>query len=145
MYQCCPQCTSKCPFIIFTNFFCITERTESCASEDPSLSRSSSASDSSFQKLIECAVCLEILENPQQLKCQHAFCKECIDEWMKFEGDLMSITCPTCNTKHVFEDILAETEPSLLLKQMLDTVSRYNFYLWYTQQTHLFSELNINM
>ena len=40
-----------------------------------------------------CPVCQDVLEEPRETSCQHAFCHECISRWLQ-EHD----TCPTCRT-----------------------------------------------
>ena len=77
----------------------------------------------SFQKLCECAVCLETLHNPRTLKCEHSFCKECIDGIAVFKSNDISITCPTCKTEELVTNI-TDLKAVLVVKQMLDIVSK---------------------
>lgn len=41
---------------------------------------------------LTCAVCLEIYDQPQMLKCQHSFCRNCVKNLIK-NG---TVKCPTC-------------------------------------------------
>ena len=46
-------------------------------------------------KNLECAICLETVENPRRLLCEHSFYKKCIDGLLVFEANgSASITCP---------------------------------------------------
>jgi hypothetical protein len=40
---------------------------------------------------LKCAICQEPFQNPVHLSCEHAFCKQCIEAWLKFHT-----SCPTC-------------------------------------------------
>ena len=80
--------------------------------------------DSSFHKLCECAICLEILTNPCLLQCEHSFCKECLDKIVKFESDCLLIICPTCQVQHVLRNGMQELKASLPIKQMLDIINK---------------------
>lgn len=45
--------------------------------------------------LLECSICLEQYDNPKLLACAHSFCKRCLEDIVKFNGDgSASITCP---------------------------------------------------
>ena len=51
-----------------------------------------------IEKLLECAVCLETFHEPRKLKCEHIFCKQCLERLLVFSiaGDAI-MTCPLCN------------------------------------------------
>ena len=50
---------------------------------------------SMFARSLDCHVCMERLEDPKVLSCQHSFCKICIDGMIKFRGDGSGIIeCP---------------------------------------------------
>ena len=80
--------------------------------------------DSSFHKLCECAICLEFLNNPRTLQCEHSFCKECLDKIVNINEDCLSITCPTCQMQQFFQNGVQELRTSLIIKQMLDIINR---------------------
>ena len=82
-----------------------------------------------IQNVLDCAVCNEILRNPQTLTCEHSFCKECIDKIAKFTEDLILIKCPLCEKEEVVEGDLSNLKPPLILKQMLDITNRYHNFL----------------
>ena len=43
----------------------------------------------------ECAICLERMVDAKTLKCQHSFCKDCLDDVITIEeGNIVSISCP---------------------------------------------------
>ena len=37
-----------------------------------------------ISKILQCSICLEILDNPKSLICQHSFCKTCLDNLLQF-------------------------------------------------------------
>ena len=84
----------------------------------------SNDSDSRFQKLCECAVCLEVLNNPRTLHCEHSFCKECLDKVICINDDCLLITCPTCQTQQFLRNGLQELKAGLLVRQMLDIINK---------------------
>lgn len=75
--------------------------------------------ESSLRKLCECPVCLEILNNPRTLQCEHSICKECLDNLVIFSGSFLSITCPTCQYQQNLENGVETLKGGLLIKQML--------------------------
>ena len=38
-----------------------------------------------------CSICLEYINQPKKLVCEHTFCNECIRTWLKLQK-----TCPCC-------------------------------------------------
>lgn len=40
-----------------------------------------------------CPVCMETLNHPVRLECNHIFCEECISQWLETES-----TCPICRS-----------------------------------------------
>ena len=52
---------------------------------------------------LKCSFCLNFLQNPKVLPCQHTFCKDCIWKELKNsknESESESINCPNCFTRH---------------------------------------------
>ena len=96
-----------------------------CSHEEPCMERPSGSTD--YDDLLECAVCNEILHNPRTLKCEHSFCKECVDNMTLFKENQITLTCPLCEEEQFIESGLCNMKPSLLLKQMLDRTIRYLF------------------
>ena len=48
-----------------------------------------------ISKGLECGVCMTLLHNPKILKCNHWFCKMCLDEILDFDPDGSAvIVCP---------------------------------------------------
>jgi len=39
----------------------------------------------------QCSICLDTAESPHELKCEHTFCKECINGWLARNN-----CCPIC-------------------------------------------------
>ncbi|CAK1551462.1 unnamed protein product [Leptosia nina] len=46
--------------------------------------------------LVQCSLCLEILNTPKMLPCQHTFCLACLKVYV---ADLAVFSCPICNTR----------------------------------------------
>ena len=53
----------------------------------------------SVQKLLQCAVCLELFKQPKILPCQHTFCLTPCLEGL-FDQRTRSIRCPECRADH---------------------------------------------
>ncbi|CAK9166950.1 unnamed protein product [Ilex paraguariensis] len=56
---------------------------------------------------IECAVCLSMLEEGEEirkLKCKHTFHKDCLDQWLQLD----KATCPLCRSNVLPEEIVAQ-------------------------------------
>ena len=61
------------------------------------------------RSILECAICIEELQDPKTLPCNHSFCKRCLADFLKSkyakkDGSLQkptmttSILCPKCKT-----------------------------------------------
>ena len=80
--------------------------------------------ESSLRKLCECPVCLEILNNPRTLQCEHSLCKECLDNLVIFTECFLYVTCPTCQYQETLECGVEALKGGLLIKQMLDIIPK---------------------
>lgn len=50
-----------------------------------------------LEEQIKCPICLEVYDQPKSLKCQHAFCKDCIKSIpAERKGGKRVIRCPSC-------------------------------------------------
>ena len=74
-----------------------------------------------FNKYMECGICLSIFITPKELTCGHVYCQICLDETIMFKEDGEGlITCAICNQ----ETIIAKNQTtddlpiSLLVKNM---------------------------
>ncbi|RWS04594.1 E3 ubiquitin-protein ligase NRDP1-like protein, partial [Dinothrombium tinctorium] len=62
---------------------------------------------------LQCAICLNVLKDAVQTKyCAHAFCKECIDEWLQRKQ-----MCPL-DRKYLSREDLEQLP--LMVRRMLD-------------------------
>ncbi|XP_068678255.1 tripartite motif-containing protein 3-like [Montipora foliosa] len=50
-------------------------------------------------KNLECAVCLDTYDDPRMLKCQHSYCKRCLEKIVVIVGHTQKVTCPECRQK----------------------------------------------
>ena len=64
-----------------------------------------------LQKVLECPLCLQQLENPKRLQpCYHSFCEECLKELIPASGeDDQNIKCPVCEISVTQTDISENT------------------------------------
>ena len=50
-----------------------------------------------LEEYFECSICLNVLDEPRNLNCNHTFCCTCIDDVITFNEDgSIEIICPTC-------------------------------------------------
>ncbi|GBP09847.1 Tripartite motif-containing protein 3 [Eumeta japonica] len=71
-----------------------------------------------IQDLVRCPLCLEILNNPKMLPCQHTFCFPCLTVYV---ADLKSFECPTCrtNTEVTSQSFLVDLPSNLYIDSLL--------------------------
>ena len=50
------------------------------------------------EKFLHCALCLEMFTEPKVLPCQHTFCLDCLQKYVKTRTGKKSVPCPLCNT-----------------------------------------------
>ena len=51
-----------------------------------------------LKKSFSCRICLEFRMNSASTKCQHSFCRKCIEDWIEKNGTRGRAKCPVCNT-----------------------------------------------
>ncbi|XP_069686909.1 breast cancer type 1 susceptibility protein homolog [Periplaneta americana] len=68
-----------------------------------------------FQKSLQCAICLEVLQNPVCTRCMHTFCRECI---MTVINKNRRAYCPLCN-KSITRRSITENEK---IKKLVEKV-----------------------
>ena len=47
-------------------------------------------------KNLECAICLDTFEDPKMLRCQHNYCRKCLEPMVIKDGRIQKVTCPEC-------------------------------------------------
>ena len=53
-----------------------------------------------LQKILECPICLDQIENPKMLPCQHSFCmSKCLENLLELKRKRKQVTCPMCRKK----------------------------------------------
>ena len=67
----------------------------------------------------ECSICLEGLDAPVELPCQHLYCKHCITEWLSRRS---RATCPTC--RRTLFDVSGDVDRSPLGTDRLQIVAQ---------------------
>lgn len=53
--------------------------------------------DNNLKKIIECPICLDILNDPRILICGHTYCMKCIYTIYNYNNNNNYITCSLCN------------------------------------------------
>lgn len=54
-----------------------------------------------IESILCCPICIEVLDDPRILPCQHSFCEECLSSYIKdrtknVRVDVKSFPCPVC-------------------------------------------------
>ena len=57
-----------------------------------------------FDDLTHCSVCREIYRDPHKLRCDHSFCRACVNQ-LRFHD---SVTCPLCTKRTMLQDVKAD-------------------------------------
>ena len=53
-----------------------------------------------LEKILECPICLDQIENPKMLPCQHSFCMtKCLENLLELKRKRKQVTCPMCRKK----------------------------------------------
>ena len=50
-----------------------------------------------LKKSFSCTICLDFRMNSASTKCQHSFCRKCIEDWIEKNGTRGRAKCPDCN------------------------------------------------
>jgi hypothetical protein len=77
------------------------------------------------EDLLQCPICMDRLENPKDLLCNHTFCKSCLDDLLEFDPHDGSaiIQCPMkCKPLNYIDPLKTtnDLKTSYHLKSMLD-------------------------
>jgi hypothetical protein len=68
-------------------------------------------------QLLECAVCLEVYEDPRIIPCFHTFCLECVGRLLCNKG----LTCPLCRATHELSTNASELPRNLVAQSLADS------------------------
>ena len=62
-----------------------------------------------LKSLVKCPICLEAMINPVRTKCDHGFCKLCLENWISEKGKRgRGVVCPSCQAPGVTKRSLKE-------------------------------------
>ena len=61
-----------------------------------------------LKSLVKCPICLETMINPVRTKCDHGFCKLCLEKWISEKGKRGKVICPSCQADGVTKRSLKE-------------------------------------
>ena len=62
-----------------------------------------------LSSLVRCPICLDTMINPVRTKCDHGFCKLCLENWISEKGKRgRGVDCPSCQTAGVTKRSLQE-------------------------------------
>ena len=70
-----------------------------------------------LKKSFSCTICLDFRMNSASTKCQHSFCRKCIEEWIERKGTRGRAKCPVCLAKGLTKRSL-EAEEKVVGKQI---------------------------
>ncbi|XP_071960003.1 E3 ubiquitin-protein ligase TRIM56-like [Antedon mediterranea] len=74
-------------------------------------------------KVLECQICLNRLNEPRTLTCLHSFCLGCLDNWLEKNK---KETCPTCSKSYqIPEGGLKKLPPNTFLNNLLETIEQF--------------------
>ena len=83
-----------------------------------------------LEKILECPICLEKIENPKMLPCQHSFCmKNCLENIVlrnSVDQRRQQLTCPICRKQFpVPENGISGFPNNYVLQNLLDNQEKY--------------------
>ena len=83
-----------------------------------------------LEKILECPICLEQIENPKMLPCQHSFCmKNCLENIVirnSVDQRRQQLTCPICRKQFpVPENGISGFPNNYVLQNLLDNQEKY--------------------
>ena len=61
-----------------------------------------------LRSLVRCPICLVTMINPVRTKCDHGFCKLCLENWISEKGKRGKVSCPSCKAGGVTKRSLTE-------------------------------------
>ncbi|XP_045522340.1 tripartite motif-containing protein 2-like isoform X1 [Pieris brassicae] len=80
-------------------------------SRSTSIDKTTKLPANGINDLVQCALCLELLNTPKMLPCQHTFCLACLKVYV---ADLAVVSCPLCHTRIQTGPNFVESLPSNL-------------------------------
>lgn len=82
------------------------------------------ADECEFEAICKCAICLEVWRNPKTLNCDHAFCKDCLEDLYDPTQKPEGISCPTCRNFHPLgeNDTVNSIKTNIYTKQLIDAL-----------------------
>ena len=75
-----------------------------------------------LEQICSCVICLDRIQQPKTLVCEHSFCKECLDKLVVINAGVARIECPSCRVTTNLKpgETVASLEASLFLKQTIN-------------------------
>ncbi|XP_071944861.1 E3 ubiquitin-protein ligase TRIM45-like [Antedon mediterranea] len=76
------------------------------------------------EKVLECQICFNRLNEPRTLTCLHSFCLSCLDNWSK---KTIKVSCPTCSKSYqIPEGGLKKLLPNTFVNNLLETIEQFS-------------------
>ncbi|XP_072034647.1 E3 ubiquitin-protein ligase TRIM71-like [Amphiura filiformis] len=76
------------------------------------------------RQFLQCALCIDRLQKPKVLPCQHSFCQGCLKLWAARCDDL-TLSCPVCRTEYTLNENGVEGLPdNFFVKSIIDFINR---------------------
>ena len=61
-----------------------------------------------LRSLVRCPICLDTMITPVRTKCDHGFCRICLEKWICEKGKRGKVACPSCQAGGVTKRSLTE-------------------------------------
>ncbi len=76
------------------------------------------------RQFLQCALCIDRLQKPKVLPCQHSFCQGCLKLWADRSEDL-TLSCPVCRKEYTLNENGVEGLPdNFFVKSIIDFINR---------------------
>ena len=76
------------------------------------------------RQFLQCVLCIDRLQKPKVLPCQHSFCQSCLKLWAARSEDL-TLSCPVCRKEYTLNEQGVEGLPdNFFVKSIIDFIKR---------------------
>ncbi|XP_008939866.1 PREDICTED: breast cancer type 1 susceptibility protein [Merops nubicus] len=79
---------------------------------------------SAMQKILECPICLDVVEEPVSTKCDHTFCRFCMFKLLSKKMKEV-IQCPLCKTEITKRSLKENSRFKEIIQALLETINAF--------------------